>query len=176
MLVRICDGGFCLLNAFVCLSQTRIKSLVYCCNIGVEGLINQGDFIRDGFIHGGDLPVNISRDAFRRCINILADLLRLVFGFLTQSFSGLLQFLLRIADTFLRFANGALRFLPGIRILDRIGQVFVVVIKVIAGHPLDPAGPRAFIAKTIHKARPIPEFCAHTEAHLLIAFPRIGHV
>ncbi|WP_410260320.1 hypothetical protein [Klebsiella pneumoniae] len=78
-------------EAFVCLSQTRIESL-----------INRGDLIRDGFIHGGDLPVNISSDAFRRCINILVDLLRLVFGFLTQSFSGLLQFLLRIADTFLR--------------------------------------------------------------------------
>lgn len=28
LLVRICDGGFCLLNAFVCLSQTRIESLI----------------------------------------------------------------------------------------------------------------------------------------------------
>lgn len=53
LLVRICDGGFCLLNAFVCLSQTRIESL-----------IDRGDLIRDGFIHGGDLPVNISSDAF----------------------------------------------------------------------------------------------------------------
>ncbi|MBR7352850.1 hypothetical protein G3W21_27840, partial [Klebsiella pneumoniae] len=73
------------------------------------------------------LLIHISSDAFRRCIHILADLLRLICGFLTQVFSGLLQFLLRIADTFLRSADGALRFLPRIRLLDRIAQVLLLV-------------------------------------------------
>ncbi|SAQ59122.1 Uncharacterised protein [Klebsiella oxytoca] len=72
--------------------------------------------------------------------------------------------------------NIPLGFLPGFRILNCIGQLVVIVTDIVAGHPLNPGGPRTFIADTVNDPRAVPEYRRNLQAHLLIHFTRIRHI
>ncbi len=72
--------------------------------------------------------------------------------------------------------NIPLGFLPGFRVLNRIGQFVVILTDIVAGHPLHPGRPGTFIADTINDPRTVPEYRRNLQAHLLIRFTRIGHI
>ena len=72
--------------------------------------------------------------------------------------------------------NIPLDFLPGVRVLDRISQLIVILTDIVAGHPLHPGRPRTFIADTVNDPRAVPEHRRNLQAQLLIRFTRIRHI